>query len=139
MFSMRIQEVLDILSAVVCDSEADIEAAVTITETQATRLCDALQFGTAHLRVLCATEGGTCPFTLTGMEFSIDGTLFATLRTFDTAVDCTAEGEKPLTPINGYAQVADYRTTKLRLVMGGSAPDGSNKITVTAQLVLTIP
>jgi hypothetical protein len=132
-------ETITILNAIVCDSEADIETAKTITPEEARDLVEGLARGLVHLRVLCATEVGTCPFTLTGLEFSIDGTLYATLRTFDTAVDCTAVGEKALTPINGYAQVADYRSTKLRLVMGGSAPDGSNKITVTAQLVISIP
>jgi len=135
----RTTKVINILNAIVCDSEADIETAKALTPDEAMCLAEAMQYGSAHLRTLCASETGSAPFTLTGLEFSIDGTNYATLRTFDTAVDCTAAGEKPLATVNGYALSADYRTTNLRLVMGGSAPDGSNKITVTAQLVLQIP
>jgi hypothetical protein len=137
--ALRNTKVITILNAIVCDSEADIETAKAITPDEAMYLAEALIYGSAHLRVLCASEAGTCPFTLTALEFSIDGTNYATLRTFDTAVDCTANGEKTLSGINGYGICADARTTSLRLVMGGSAPDGSNKITVTAQLVLQIP
>lgn len=136
---MKFREVIALINGVACKAEATVEAAYTLSATQADRLVEALQYGTAHIRVLCASETGTCPFTLTALEFSIDGTNYATLRTFDTAIDCTANGEKALTPINGYAQVSDHRITKLRFVMGGSAPDNSNYITVTAQLVLQVP
>lgn len=136
---MRSTEVITILDAIVCDSQAEIETAKTITPEEAAKLAEALMYGSAHLRVLLATLVGTPPSTLDTLKASIDGTNFCILRTFDTAVVMTAAAEMPLTPINGYAQVSDYRFTKLKLGMGGSAPDGSNKITATVQLVLQMP
>lgn len=49
---MQRKEVITILDAILCDSEADVETAKTLTATQATRLAEALQYGTAHIRTL---------------------------------------------------------------------------------------
>lgn len=133
------ETVIDILTAIVCDSEADIETPKALTYAQARELVEALQYGSAHLRTLLATKVGSPVFTFTALQFTIDGTNYATLKTFDDAVACSAEGEKALAALNGYAALSDARIAKVRLVMGGSAPDGSNKITATVQLVLQVP
>lgn len=131
--------VIKILDAIVVKSEALIETAKAIDAVEARDLAAAIANTTAscHLRLTAATKVSSPSFTITGIEFSIDGTNFATLCTFASAVTIDAAGEKVLSPVN--ASVADFRTTKLRLVMGSSAPDGSNYITLTAEVVIFIP
>jgi hypothetical protein len=136
---MRTVTIIKILDAIVCDSQADIETAKNITAGEAQALAEALMYGSAHLRVSLSTLVGTPPSTLANLKATIDGTNYCILRTFDTAVVMTAAAEMPLTPINGYAQVSDPRFTKVKLGMGGSAPDGSNKITATVELVIQVP
>lgn len=126
--------IVSILDGAVCDSEADVEAVYTINPSKVAQLIESLRDGSVHCRVLGATTVGSPSFTLTAIEASIDGTNYYTWVTFGTAVTCSGDGELGLRPIAATNPI-DHRTTKLRLVMGGSAPDGSNYLTLTVDVV----
>jgi hypothetical protein len=117
-----------------------VESPTTLTAEQAAALAKAIIWGTAHIDILQSATAATPAFTLTALEFSIDGTNYATLKTFDTAVTCsTTDGQKALVSLNGYDQCCDDRITKVRFVMGGSAPDGTNKCKLTCKIVCYAP
>jgi hypothetical protein len=135
---MRTVTIIPILNAAVVNSEATVEAAYSVTPCEVMNAIEALKDGSIHVRVLGATMTGSPDFTITGIEGSIDGTLYYTWITFGTAVTVNAATELGLRPIAD-TNPLDHRTTKLRCVMGGSAPDGSNYLTLTVQVVAYIP
>ena len=132
---MKVRTVIPLLDEKVCDSDGDVVAAYTLAHGQHKQLAEAMVRGQVHLRVVCATKVGTPAFTLTGIEASIDGTNYVTLIELEP-ISCADEGEQQLQAI---CAPFDVRTKKLRFTRGGDAPDGSNKMTVTAELVVQIP
>jgi hypothetical protein len=121
-------------------SEANVETATTLTQAEADALTKAILWGKAHVEIRQSATASTPAFTITALEFSIDGSNYATLRTFDSAVSCGgSNGQKALVPLHGYAMACDSRITKIRFVMGGSAPDGTNKCKLACVIVCMAP
>ena len=117
-----------------------VESPTTLTTEQAAALTKAILWGKAHIEIRQTASAATPAFTLTGLEFSIDGTNYATLKTFDTAVTCsTTDGQKALVSLNGYDQCCDDRITKVRFIMGGDAPTSTNKCKLTCYIVCYAP
>ena len=132
--SNRVSKEITILDAVLCDSEADVEGALDLTERQADRISQVMASpgGRAVILFSTSTVTGTPAFTITGIEYTIDGTNFRTWRSF-APVDINAAGE-----LVGPEITAPFpaTATKIRYVMGGSAPDGSNKLVLTSKMRL---
>lgn len=120
-------------------SEALLETATTLSEEEAEILAKAIVSGQAHLEVFQSATAGSLSATITAIEFSIDGTNYATLVTFGSATTLSADGQKALQKINLSTVCGDHRITKVRLVMGGSAPDSNNKAKLKCDLVMYVP
>lgn len=115
-----------LLSAALCDAEGDVEAALALTKEQQRDLTFADKI---ELQVKASGEVGAANFAITGIEKSWDGTNWTTHETFASAITITANGHyfRQLTnPIIG--------AKKVRLAATVTTLDGSNKITLTAEL-----
>lgn len=144
MMGLNTREIITMTSPLNGDTllttEALVETATTLTAEQSAALTKAIIWGEAHIAIAQSATANTPAFTLTALEASIDGTNYFTLKTFDTAVTCgAADGAKALVSLNGYDQCCDDRITKVRFVMGGSAPDSTNKCKLTCYIVCYAP
>lgn len=123
---------LVILNAANPQSEAGVEAALTLTANQATLLEKASSIGKVLLSLLSATKVGAPAYTVTGIEVSYDGTNFVLAQGSLTLDPCTNVGQF-------HAQITFplLGVQKLRLVAGGTPPDGSNHVVLTAKLLMS--
>jgi hypothetical protein len=122
---------INILSAAVVQSEAQVEAAKTLTQQETTVLEKASAQSKIVLELVSASKVLAPAFTVSGLEVSYDGTNYVLAQGSLGLDPCTAVGVF-------HAQITFplIGVKKMRLVMAGSAPDGANYLTLTARLRL---
>lgn len=124
-------KLLTLINAVLAQSEAAVEAVLDLTNraNDTTNLEKASCAGKIILDVLSSAKVGAPAYTISGLEVSYDGTNYVLAQGTLGIDPCTTPGQFHVQitfPLIG--------VRKLRLVMAGSAPDGSNYVTLTAQL-----
>ena len=132
--SNRVSKEITLIDGVVLNSEADVEAEYSLSAYEADRIAQVLADadGRAFLLIENSASNGTPAFTLAGIEYSIDGSNFETWQSFGP-VDMDGNGAPDGPELT---QPFPRTATKLKLTMGGSAPDGSNYLTSTIKLRL---
>ncbi|MFA7279117.1 MAG: hypothetical protein WC100_03385 [Sterolibacterium sp.] len=128
---------ITILNAVDCQAEATVEVAKTLSVDQQDMICRAESMGAKkRLRILASAEVGSADVTIDTISGSIDGTNFVILQAF-TGLQITAAGEAKCTnPLLMEITAPLVGMTKLRLDATAAALDGSNHITLLAELLL---
>jgi hypothetical protein len=125
-----IRRTITLLNAVDCVAEAGVEAELTLTEQQRSDLAQASCYCGVSLRVLIGTLVGSPSFVIDGLQYSIDGTNWATLPSI-VNITVTAAGEKAIVLLTDLIPAA---VTKLRLSATVTTLTAGNHCPVTAQL-----
>ena len=128
----QVNRVITLLNAITADSEGDVETAYTLTagDIHALNTCMA-SGGRVLLRVLGGSVTGSPSFTIDSLTGSIDGTNYRSVQSF-APISITAAGEKDGPEITAPL----HRYTLLKLLATVSSLDGSNKLPLTAQLLV---